>query len=79
MILSHARSDLKNLCVAAAINWVGEVETGTSNRVLRRRHFGLAMKSVRPTGLSRTMKNEFHNFETKCVHQEPPLKGQLGK
>lgn len=71
MIPSYAGSDLKNLCVTAAVSWVGEEETDTtSKRVLKRRHFMLAMKSVRPPGLSRTLKNELQNFETKCVRQE---------
>lgn len=72
MTSSYTGSDLKNLCVTAAVNCVGEQEMDTSKRVLRRRHFMLAMKSVRPTGLGRTLKSEFQNFEKKGVHQELP-------
>ena len=41
----------------------------TDVRILRKDHFVHAMKMVRPTTLSGTMKNEFQKFEKKNAAQ----------
>ncbi|GAP90245.1 putative mitochondrial AAA [Rosellinia necatrix] len=65
----YTGSDLKNMCVTAATHCVDEqAEAGledTTERTLTWEHFRRAMKTVRPTNLSGTMRNEFQKFQNK--------------
>ncbi|KAI9928691.1 hypothetical protein MW887_001908 [Aspergillus wentii] len=65
----YTGSDLKNLCVTAATECVGEQPFDTHDRTLSRRHFLTATRMVRPVGLSKVMANEFQNFQ-KGTRQE---------
>ncbi|KAM4064483.1 ATPase family associated with various cellular activities (AAA) domain-containing protein [Hirsutella rhossiliensis] len=59
----YTGSDLKNMCVAAATECVGELEQDTSKRTLEFRHFKSAMETIKATGLSKVLEKEFRNFE----------------
>lgn len=59
----YTGSDLKNMCVAAATECIGEQDEDTSDRVLALQHFQSAMVTIKATGLSRTMENDFNNFK----------------
>ncbi|KAI1493301.1 P-loop containing nucleoside triphosphate hydrolase protein [Biscogniauxia mediterranea] len=65
----YTGSDLKNLCVTAATHCVEEQamagQEDTTERTLTAAHFWRAMKTVRPTSLSSTMRNEFQKFQKK--------------
>ncbi|KAK4158466.1 putative mitochondrial AAA [Chaetomidium leptoderma] len=61
----YTGSDLKNLCVTAATLCVDAQPCDTDQRVLTTDHFLEARKSVRPTQLNSTMRNEFRKFEGK--------------
>lgn len=63
MTVRYTGSDLKNLCVTAATECVSEQREDSETRVLMMRHFQIAMVSIKATGLSRTVENEFKNFE----------------
>ncbi|CAI4213821.1 unnamed protein product [Parascedosporium putredinis] len=63
MTTRYTGSDLKNLCVTAATSAVSEQAEDSEHRVLRLRHFQTAMISIKATGLSKTVENEFQNFE----------------
>ncbi|KAI1504944.1 P-loop containing nucleoside triphosphate hydrolase protein [Biscogniauxia marginata] len=73
----YTGSDLKNLCVTAATHCVDEQaeagEEDTTERTLTWAHFWRAMKTVKPTSLSSTMRNEFQKFQKKS-----PLPGTNG-
>ncbi|KAI5925988.1 P-loop containing nucleoside triphosphate hydrolase protein [Camillea tinctor] len=73
----YTGSDLKNMCVTAATHCVDEqARSGledTTDRILTSAHFIRAMKTVKPTSLSSTMRNEFQKFEKKS-----PLPGSNG-
>lgn len=69
----YSGSDLKNICVYAAMHATEEQMDKPSvtppglpkpKRVLRRKHFAKAMRDVRPC-VSRAMLSDVHNFETK--------------
>jgi SpoVK/Ycf46/Vps4 family AAA+-type ATPase len=45
--------DLKNMCVTAATEYVGELEENSQHRVLHFRHFKSAMASFKASGLAR--------------------------
>ncbi|KAI9734524.1 MAG: hypothetical protein M1834_002124 [Cirrosporium novae-zelandiae] len=70
LTLYYTGSDLKNLCVMTALKCVCEQPKDTVERVLTRRHFMLTMKTIRATGMSKTMLNEFRNFEKNSRHEE---------
>lgn len=59
----YTGSDLKNMCVAAATECISEQEIDTSERILALRHFQSAMVTIKATGLSRQVENEFNNFK----------------
>ncbi|KAI1149364.1 hypothetical protein F4825DRAFT_453533 [Nemania diffusa] len=65
----YTGSDLKNMCVTAATHCVDEqAEAGledTTERILTGEHFRRAMRTVRPTNLSSTRRNEFQKFQKK--------------
>jgi len=65
----YTGSDLKNMCVTAATHCVDEqAEAGledTTERTLTWEHFRRAMKTVKPTNMSSTMRNEFQKFRRK--------------
>ncbi|KAK3345923.1 P-loop containing nucleoside triphosphate hydrolase protein [Lasiosphaeria hispida] len=61
----YTGSDLKNLCVTAATLCVDQQRVDTEERVLTAAHFQQAMKTVRPTALGSTMRNEFAKFDRK--------------
>ncbi|KAK5655530.1 hypothetical protein OQA88_5461 [Cercophora sp. LCS_1] len=63
----YTGSDLKNLCVTAATLCVDQQRADTEERVLTGAHFQQAMKTVRPTALGSTMRNEFAKFNRKDV------------
>jgi SpoVK/Ycf46/Vps4 family AAA+-type ATPase len=63
MTTRYTGSDLKNMCVTAATECVSEQDEDSAKRVLRLRHFQAAMISIKATGLSKTVENEFRNFE----------------
>lgn len=63
MTPSYTGSDLKSMCVIAAVNCVREQQEDTAQRVLMRRHFTTAMESIRPTRLNKTLNSEFQNFK----------------
>ncbi|KAK6344060.1 hypothetical protein TWF696_007706 [Orbilia brochopaga] len=63
-------SDLKNLCVMAATEAVSQQTEDTVDRVLTRRHFVEAMKTIKPVGLSKTLINEFEKFGQSGKHDE---------
>lgn len=60
----YTGSDLKNMCVTAATECVGETkpEDDSPHRVLQFRHFKSAMANIKATGLSKTMQHELRNF-----------------
>ena len=66
----YTGSDLKNLCVTAASECVSEQQEDTADRVLQRRHFMSALNTVKATGLSKTLVNEFQNFEKNARYEE---------
>lgn len=71
----YTGSDLKNLCVTAASSCVAEQPVDTAERVLQRHHFMSALSTVKATGLSTTMVNEFQNFEKNARYEEARPEG----
>ncbi|KAK4060947.1 hypothetical protein Trihar35433_9872 [Trichoderma harzianum] len=65
----YSGSDLKNLCVTAATLCVREQREDTEKRVLTRKHFIEALKTIKPTNMTKVMKNELQKFE-KSVGQD---------
>lgn len=63
---SYTGSDLKNLCVTAALICVDEQENDTQKRVLRREHFISAMRTIRATGLSKKLRTQYESFEKRA-------------
>ncbi|PKS07998.1 hypothetical protein jhhlp_006610 [Lomentospora prolificans] len=63
MTTRYTGSDLKNMCVTAATECVSEQLEDSDSRILRLRHFQTAMISIKATGLSKTVENEYRNFE----------------
>ncbi|KAK0666602.1 P-loop containing nucleoside triphosphate hydrolase protein [Cercophora samala] len=58
----YSGSDLKNMCVTAATECVGEQEIDSTDRELLFRHFKSAMANIKATGLTKTMENELNSF-----------------
>jgi SpoVK/Ycf46/Vps4 family AAA+-type ATPase len=75
----YTGSDLKNMCVTAATHCVDEqAEKGledTVERILTSEHFRRAMRTVRPTSLSSTMRSEFQKFQKKSPAPEGNVHG----
>lgn len=63
MTTHYSGSDLKNMCVAAARQCIWEQEEDTTERTLTLNHFHTALVTVKATGLSRVVENEFNIFK----------------
>ncbi|KAI6507185.1 hypothetical protein MCOR13_002976 [Pyricularia oryzae] len=63
MTTHYSGSDLKNMCVAAARQCIWEQEEDTTDRTLTLNHFHTALVTVKATGLSRVVENEFNIFK----------------
>ncbi|KAF4534967.1 ATPase family aaa domain-containing protein 1-a [Lasiodiplodia theobromae] len=63
-------SDLKSLCVQAALECVGEQSDDTDVRVVERRHFMSALQSIRATGMTKTTAAQYEKFEKHARNQE---------
>jgi len=65
----YTGSDLKNLCVTAATECIGEQTTDTTERKLWRRHFISALESIKATSLSKVREQDFQNFQNNRQEQ----------
>ena len=72
MTQRYTGSDLKNMCVAAATECVEAQIEDTTERELTMRHFQSAMATIKATGLSKTLQNEFNNFKNNASHGTQP-------
>lgn len=63
MTPQYSGSDLKNLCVTAATECIGEQDVDTKIRVLTRQHFLSAMQTVKATGLGKGREQDMENFQ----------------
>ncbi|EHK42026.1 hypothetical protein TRIATDRAFT_207541, partial [Trichoderma atroviride IMI 206040] len=66
----YSGSDLKNLCVTAATLCVSDQEEDTDNRILTRKHFIEALNIIKPTNMTKVMKNELQKFEKSVAQDE---------
>lgn len=66
----YTGSDLKNLCVTAATECIAEQSVDTTERTLTRRHFMMAMQSIKATEISRTREQDLRNFQNNRQEQE---------
>lgn len=64
-------SDLKSLCVQAALECICEQPGDTDVRVVERRHFMSAFQTIRATGMTKTMANQFDIFGKHARNLEP--------
>lgn len=58
----YTGSDLKNMCVTAATECVGELKEDSQYRTVQLRHFKSAMINIKATGLSKTMEHDLRSF-----------------
>ncbi|KAK4068307.1 uncharacterized protein Triagg1_7550 [Trichoderma aggressivum f. europaeum] len=66
----YSGSDLKNLCVTAATLCVREQKEDTEKRILTRKHFIEALETIKPTNMTKVMKNELQKFEKNVGQNE---------
>ncbi|KAF2802278.1 AAA-domain-containing protein [Mytilinidion resinicola] len=65
----YTGSDLKNLCVTAATECIGEQTVDTDERTLTRRHFLAAMQTIKAITLSKTREQDLDNFQNNRQEQ----------
>ncbi|KAL7628774.1 hypothetical protein AAE478_000289 [Parahypoxylon ruwenzoriense] len=65
----YTGSDLKNLCVVAATECTAEQSIDTTERTLRRRHFMVAMQTIKATAVSKTREQDLQNFQNNRQEQ----------
>ncbi|PHH86270.1 hypothetical protein CDD83_10481 [Cordyceps sp. RAO-2017] len=58
----YTGSDLKSMCVTAAIEAVAESERDSTSRTVRFRHFKAAMSTIKATRLAKALEREFRAF-----------------
>ncbi|KAI1206715.1 P-loop containing nucleoside triphosphate hydrolase protein [Annulohypoxylon truncatum] len=65
----YTGSDLKNLCVTAATECISEQAEDSDRRVLGRRHFMAAMRTIKATSISKTREQDLQNFQNNRQEQ----------
>ncbi|OJD36656.1 atpase family aaa domain-containing protein 1-a [Diplodia corticola] len=70
----YTGSDLKNLCVASALECVREQQEDSEKRQLQKRHFEAAIAMIRATKMDQKSANQYDSFSKRPTSRDPPSK-----